>query len=639
MKRLFLASVTLATCMPEAALGQVHNIGENCNAPNIDQGVVLTHCRAPDEIVTVGDRIGTSQIDDLTSPVSVLSEKEIQARNNAHLSDLLRSLPGVSVSSSGPAGNLTQLRLRGSEANHVLVLIDGVESSNPNTGEFDFAGLRAEDIRKIEVLRGEQSALYGSDAVGGVINIITLAGDVREGMRLSIEAGSRGTLDTQVSAVVPIKGAALSVNTNLFKTEGYDISGLGGEADASKSHNVNVGLNNVKLGALSISGKVGVSRLESEFDSGFPRLENSNDELITDTVSARADARFDVLGFDNLLTVSVIDVETVSPNASFRNDTRGKRHVLNWAAKKKLGEHHALTILAETEKETFTNFGGDGAGQNQTQSTRNEAIAADYRFDNDVMTLTASARQDFNDRFKDEATWRVGAGYAFENIDGRFRASVGTGVKNPTLTELFGFFPAFFVGNPDVKPERSFGYNIGYEQSLLGSDLNLSIDYFHSDLENEIFTDFAVFPSTARNQTTDSTREGVELEGRWNISKAINLMGSATFLKASENGIKEIRRPEFLASATATWRASDRLTLTGSIDHNGSQTDSDFATFLATNVTLSAYTLVGLNIAYKVNDIVTLTLRGDNLLDENYQEVVGYASQGRGIYGGLRANF
>lgn len=592
-----------------------------------------------DEIVTVGQRIGTSNVDELTSPVSVLTETDIDARGQTYVSDLLRSLPGIAVSSSGPAGSLTQIRMRGSEANHVLVLIDGVDVSDANTGAFDFAGLNARDIARIEVLRGEQSALYGSDAVGGVINIITKSGAVQENMSVALEAGSRNTFNGQLSAVVPVHGASLSVNGNVFRTDGYDISGTAsGEKDGSKSRSVNIGLNNVQLGGVKLSAKVSVSKLESEFDSGFPFPVSTNDELFVDTRTGRADARFDLAGFEHLLTVSGSQTVSANPNAGFRNDTTGNRTTLNWAAKK-VWDAHTLTLLAETEKEGFTTFGGAGAGQNQSQSTRNEALAADYRYSQGAISITGSVRQDFNDRFEDVLTWRVGGGYAFEAIGGRLRASVGTGVKNPTMSELFGFFPAFFVGNPDVKPERSLGYNIGYEQALMNDAMQISVDYFHSDLENEIFTDFGVFPATVRNNPNDSTRQGVEIEGRWKLNDQFSAQGSMTFLDAEENGVKEIRRPDVLASATLTWRPMKALSLTASVDHTGSQIDSDFSTFPSTARELEAFTLVGLNAAYNVNDVVTLTLRGDNLLDEHYQEVLGYASQGRGIYAGLRARF
>ncbi|MBL4869712.1 MAG: TonB-dependent receptor [Robiginitomaculum sp.] len=592
------------------------------------------------EIISVGQRIGSRNIDQYTSPVSLIDEAEIEARGQAYIADLLRSIAGISINRSGPAGSFTQVRMRGTEANHVLVLVDGIEVSNPNTGEFDFGSLRGEDVIKIEVLRGEQSALWGSDAIGGVINIITRAGNTDEGWRASVVAGSFGTVEGQVSAVIPIGGAALSVNGNVSSKDGYDVSGLNGEKDGAKSRALNIGLNNVELGPLSLSGKLSANTAVSQFDADTNfngRLNNTDAELKTNSDTARISARFDMGGFDNLINLTLTDTKQVTTGTSFQNDTTGKRTQANWAAEKSWGAHN-FTVLAETEKERFSNFGGVGAGQNQDESISTQAVAGDYRYHKNVLTLTASARQDFNDRFKNSATWRIGVGYAFEDFGGRVRASIGTGVKNPSMTELFGFFPGSFVGNANLIPEKSLGFDIGYDQEF--GDFSFSIDYFHSDLEDEILTVFNTnFTSTVRNAVTDSTREGVEIEMRGKIGSAVLVRGVATFLSTEENSIQEIRRPEFIASANVTWTPIEAMNFTLSADHTGSQLDLDFATFPAARVTLDAFTLIGLNASYHLNDIVTLSLRGDNLLNETYQEVIGYASQGRGIYAGIAADF
>lgn len=584
------------------------------------------------DIIVVGTRIGTSNLSELTAPASVLTENEITARSQSYIADLLRSLPGISVNSSGPAGGLTQIRMRGTEASHVLVLIDGIEVANPTAGEFDFAGLRAEDIVRIETLRGEQSALYGSDAVGGVINIITRAGETRESYRASVEGGTNNTLEGQISAVVPLGDAALSINGNAFTTDGYDISGQGGERDGSKSRSLNVGLNNVDFGRVVLNAKGSTSRLDVDFDEDSPFdgvLDNTDGRSIVKTKTGRIDARFGLIGFDHLITLSALETETDS-RGSFPSLSTGKRNNLNWAAEREFG-NHSLTILAELETETYKLPTLEVDNQNKT-------LAADYRYSDGALTLTGSIRQDFNDRFDDALTWRAGAGYAIENIGGRLRASVGTGVKNPSLIELFGFTPGSnFIPNPNLKPEESLGYSLGYEHKL--SNLSVSVDYFHSDLENEVFTTFTppTFAASPSNRMTDSKREGVELEARWNNDGPVSARASATFLDTEENNIKEIRRPEFLASGTLSWNATDALSLTTSIDHTGSQMDRDFATF--SDVKLDAFTLVGLNASYDVNNVVTVSLRGENLLDENYQEVVGYASPGRRIFVGLRASF
>ena len=596
-----------------------------------------------DEIISLGQIIGSAELNDLTSPASILTQADIDNRNQTYVSELLRSMPGIAVSRSGPGGALTQIRMRGNEASHVLVLIDGVEVANPTAGEFDLSGVRASDVVKIEVLRGEQSALYGSDAVGCLINIITNAGNRQRQWNASLEAGSFDTLDGHVSGVIPIGGASLSLGVNALTTEGYDISGLDdltgdGEKDGSTSQAVNLGLNNLDIGGIVFSAKYGASELKTEFDEDLffsGRLNDTQSHSLIDTQSARIDAKFEAGGFENLITLSGHDIETDS-RASFPSVSEGTRRKASWAIKKGF-DAHSLTILGETESETY-NISPSFAFAPTRPKNTNYGLAGDYRYTGEVFTLTASARQDFNDRFDDALTWKLGGSYDLSSFGGRIRASVGTGVKNPSLIELFGFFPeASFVGNPDLTPEQSFGYNIGYEQTLMDEALTLTADYFRSDLEDEIFTDFSSFPFLPRNRTTDSKREGVELTADWKMADSFGLYGSASFLDAEENGVKEIRRPEFMASLTASWSPLEALTLTASADHTGSQIDTDFSTFAP--VELDAFTLMGLNAAFDVNDVLTLTLRGENLLDEDYEEVVGYRSQGRGVFAGLRARF
>ena len=591
-----------------------------------------------DVIVAVGQKIGSTFVDEMTSPVSILTETEITHRNQAFITDLLRTVPSLAVSQSGGGGSLTQLRLRGSEANHVLVIIDGVEVNNPTDGAFDFGGLRSEDVVRIEVLRGEQSALYGSDAVGGVINIITRAGATREQWRASVEAGSRDTIEGQFSGVIPLGDAALSINGNAFNSEGFDIAGLEGEKDGANSRRLSLGLNNVEIGKVTFSANGAVNLRTTEFDedSDFDgRLNNTNSATDVKTTTARVDARFELIGFDHLVQSNMIETETKT-QAGFASETTGIRQNASWAAKRIFNEAHSLTLLGEVEREEY-----EFAGDPDIPDIYNYGLAADYRFNQNNLSLTGSIRHDINDVFADATTWRVGAGYNFDwanNLTGRLRGSVGTGVKNPTLIELFGFFPqSRFTGNPDLKPETSLGFSIGYEQDF-GSDFKASIDYFNSALTNEITTLFNPdFSTSVINLGTESSRQGVELEAHWTPTYAVRLNGSASFLESDQNGIEEIRRPDFLASATATWAATKDLSATLSLDHTGSQLDTDFATF--SNVTLDAYTLIGTNIRYDVSNVVSVYARGTNLLDENYQDVVGFTTAGRGIFVGLNANF
>ena len=606
------------------------------NAPS-----VWAQTNTDDEIISVGSRISGSNFDTTTSAATILTEEQIQARGQAFLSDILRSLPGLAVSRSGSSGSLTQIRVRGSEANQVLVLIDGVEAGNPNTGEFDFAGIRSEDIVKIEVLRGEQSAIWGSDAIGGVINIITRAGSTRQSTQASIEVGADDTFEAQLSTVIPIGTAALSLNGNIFTTDGFDISGLDDEDDGSESESLTLGLNNVELGPLTLSALYSASELRANFDSDSDfdgRLDNTDNRLITNSQRANITGRFKTNIIDNKISLSLTETDISDPNASFQNDTEGRRLQANWAAETTLNETHKITVLGEVEDEKFETFGGDGAGQNQEENITNVSLAGDYRYTQGHVTLTGSIRQDFNDRFDNSRTLRVGASVDIESIDGRVYGSYGTGVKNPTFTEIFGFFPGSFIGNPDIQPERSEGFNIGYRQNLFGGTGFVSVDYFESNLEDEILTIFNPdFTSTVANSVASSSREGLEIEGAWSPLPQLDLGGALSFLDAEEGDIEEIRRPDFTARATVTWRIFDPVSVTGTLDHTGEQTDTDFATF--TNVELEGVTLFGGNITYDVSDTFSLYIRGENLSDEDYEEVVGFLAPPRQIFGGIRASF
>lgn len=674
MKRLLLSAAVVAMAGP--AWGQVQAdyqkeideryweiVAMNNQAAENGEDVIYTYnppSFTSDIVIVANDRVGSTNTRHLTVPAFIVSGADIRNRNQGVVADLLRTVPGLAVSQNGGAGSLTQIRLRGAEANQIVVIIDGVEVANPADGAFDFGGLRNEDIVKIEVLRGEQSALYGSDAIGGVINIITRAGNTAQNWRASVEGGSRDTVEGQISAIIPLGGAALSLNGNAFNTDGFDISGLGGEKDGSSFESLNLGLNNVELGGITFSGKFGISTRETDFDSdtnietntniGFDgSLDNTDESSEVHRESARVDARFNLANFDHKITATHTQTDTDTAGG-FASRSIGTRRNLNWAAKRDFGDLHSFTALTEVETETYEidpNFTEPDAEPENT----NYGVAGDYRFTGDELTLTASARHDFNDLFDDSTTWRVGAGYGF-SWKGRLRASAGTGVKNPTLIELFGFFPASrFVGNQDLRPETSLGVSIGYEQAI--GNLNVSVDVFRSELEDEITTLFNPdFTTTVVNLGTDSTRQGLELAASWSTND-VTISSSASLLDSEENDINEIRRPNFLASLTTTWQPLESLSLTASLDHTGSQIDSRFffdpdlpdpntgnlGSFTSEAVDLDAFTLVGANARFNVSNTVALTLRGSNLLDDSYEEIFSFASPGRAVFGGLELDF
>lgn len=591
-------------------------------------------------IIVIGGRLPAVE-SDITSAVSLIDEADIELRGGFSLTDTLRAVPGVAVSRQGGRGNLTDLRVRGSEANHVLVLIDGIEASVPLTGGFDFAHAPGFGVERVEVLRGEQSALWGSDAIGGVINIRTAGATGSESRRIQAETGSFGTLFTGGRFSGESGRVSGGLSASWLQTDGIDVSGLGGEEDGYERFAANL-TGGYSLGeGESIQWTARFADFETEFDSDSDfdgRLENNNRLSSGQQVAAGVRLELDRGGLGHVLALNHIQDRLENyADGVFTSETDAQRlqafyqPTLDWQAGAFV---HQLTGLIEFERDSFDAFAGAGAGSNQSREIENTAAAVDYRLSRGPVRLSASVRQDWNDRFDDATTWRIGGAWIFDEIGGRARAGFGEGVKNPGIYELFGFFPNFFAGNPDLQPERSRGWEVGWDQNF-GDTARLSVTWFDAELEDEIFTDFSVFPATARNRTTPSSRSGFEFEGEARLTQQLTLAGSASFIESDENGQAEIRRPETLGSLSLNWQSvNERFEAGLAADHTGEQLDTDFGTF--TQVTLPAYTLVSARFGWQVTEAVQLYVRGTNLTDEEVTDVVGYASEGRGLFVGVR---
>ncbi len=581
---------------------------------------------------------------DITGSVTVLTPAELAIRNAPYLADQLRAVPGVAVSRSGAAGGLTQVRMRGAEANHTLVLVDGIEFSDPVTGETDFGLLSGLNPPRVDVLRGEQSVLYGSDAIGGVVSVETGRTDGFTGL---IEAGSLETVRGQLGVGLETGRGHIGGALSAFQTNGVDTSGLGGEDDGSKSHSGIInGRTDLGRGwALSALASYRVSEVETDPDLDFNgALDNADRVSEAEQWLAGFALRGEAGAVDHVLRGSFNSVTRDNLADGQTTDTTiGERAKLSYSPSFMWGDdgiEHRLSGLIDYEFEDYTrrgqaSFFGD---PNQSRGFRQYGLAAEYRLDLGAFDVNASARHDLNNgRFDDADTWRVGAAYAF-GFDARLRASVGTGIKNPTFTELFGFFPGSFIGNPDLQPETSLGWEIGWDQDF--GPLQASATYFSAELEDEIYTAFNPdFTSTARNRTGKSERSGIEIGANWQVSRMLSLHGAATFTDSTnDSGEDEIRVPNATASLGFDWRSrqTNGLRVGGALDYVGEQDDFNFGTFPATRVTLESYILASLTAEYPVSDRISLTLRGENLFDEAAVDVLGFNAPGAGVFVGLK---
>jgi len=598
---------------------------------------------------------------------SVVTAEEIERRQITEVAEALRALPGVSVSRAGGPGGLTEVRLRGAESNHVLVLIDGVEVSTAQDGAYDFAGLLTADIERIEVLRGPQSSLYGSNATAGVISIIT-----KRGQRDSFAAGGRieGGSDATRYFDGYLRGGGedfdISFSAAFRRDGGFDVSDSpGGKDDEDRNVTVNAKANFTVLDELTIGGTFRVTDRESDFDQ-FNFGAATSDGLVTDAdnftqqreIFGSAYATLDTLGgrMQSTLRFDYADVATTTfINAVPSADVESDRMKLSLqttfavdAATVDLADH-TITLLTEWERESFANV-NPALVFNPSQLERQEralyGFAGEYRGSFfDALDVQFGLRYDVNDDFDDALTYSIGMSYTVAATGTRFHGSVGTGVTNPTFFEQFGFIPATFVGNPSLQPEENFGWDIGVEQTLWNGLVILDITYFNDRLKDEIITTFPppLFLSTAVNQTGTSKRQGVEVTLSAQPVDGLDVGLGYTYLDADDpDGSIEVRRPRHEGGLTvaytflggdATVSADARLVI-GNFD-----TDFTAASFGNARVRLDDYVLVDVAGSYKVHEMVDLTLRVENLTDAEYQEQDGFAAQGIAGFGGVRLTF
>ena len=621
--------------------------------------LVVTATRATDGVAA--DKVGSS--------LTVITAQDFEERQVRIVSDLLRDVPGVSVGRTGAVGGFTQVRVRGTEGNHVLTLIDGIKASDPFFGEFDYGTLLADDVARVEVLRGQQSALYGSDAIGGVINYITPTGAQSPGARVRVEGGSMGTYDGTARIAGYQDGLDYVVSGGYQSTDGFVVApggrrDIGSELGAFSAKLAYEATPNLKLRAVARYTNTKADTNGQAFSPPGFATDSPGSDIKAVNKYGFLGADYDMLEGRWIHSLSVQGVDAKRDNRSNFTRTggdKGTRVKASYVTSFRIdaGElSHKFTGVYDYERETFQNTNPPGAFAADTtkRAVRNDGFVAQYDLTvGDVAGVGAAVRYDENDLFKNATTYRVQGFYKVSDLV-RLRAAAGSGIKNPSQTELFGFnasaFP--FVGNPNLKPERSEGWEVGSDLTLADGRVKLGATWFDSTLKDEIFGVFGApvalctrpgFPvptscSTTGNRASHSIQRGVELSAEAWLSDAFSLDAAYTHLDAKENHVKEIRRPPTIASANLTWHApADRGSATLTVRYNGDMTDRDFSAFPARTVTLKSFTLVNLAGAWKLTDHIDVFGRVENLTDESYQEVYGFNAAGRAAYAGVRARF
>ncbi|GIX17954.1 MAG: TonB-dependent receptor [Rhodothalassiaceae bacterium] len=584
---------------------------------------------------------------------SVLDGAWLEARDVPQLSLVLRDLPGVAVSRTGPIGSLTQVRIRGAEANHTLVLLDGIEMNDPVSGfELDFADVSSAGIARVELIRGASSALYGSEALGGVIQLVSRLPDEPRALDLRAEGGSFGTLRTEGFAGFREGASAGALTAAFYRTDGVSASPSGPERDGYRNVTLHGRLESEPGEHIAV-GLVGrFVDARSEFDDQDfltgAVVDADNVRRFT-AFYGRAHARLSLFGdrWTHQVAVDLTDTSTRNfADGAFTGRFAGTRVKLGYqstAAFETGSLDHRITGAVEYERLRFRVRGASAdAPQNQRRHDRQISLVGEYHLGvADRLFVDAAARHDDNRIFRNATTWRL-SGLLRLTAQLAVTGNVGNGNADPTFFERYGFFPGSFVGNPDLKPERGRGFDAGVRITP-SSAWTIELVGFHGILKDEITTifDFATFTSTPINQEGRSTRNGFEADLAFSPVEVLTVRGFYSFVKAQEpDGAPEVRRPKHRAGLGGTWRfAGSRGLVNLDVAYNGRQRDFDFSRFPAERVRLASYWLASVSLRWRVKGPVWLTARIENLFDSDYQDVLGFNTPGIGAFAGLAARF
>ena len=586
--------------------------------------------------------------------ITIIGSDQIKNRAVVSVSDLLRDVAGLAVSRSGVQGSQTQIRVRGGEANHLLVLIDGVEVNNPSQNdEFNWGNLVASDIERIEVIRGPQSSMLGSDAMAGVVNIITRSADQPLSTNIFSEIGSFNTQNNGIS--IGLKDGAFDMRLGIsdLQTDGDNISRSGSEKDGYENTNLNLKSGWRVSNQLNLTLAARQSDGINEFDAdiNFDSLIDDKDGL-SKFHSTTKRFKADYSSLDGHWQHQLSIARSTNENAEFNGNIPGTATYSNKDQQRLVSSllwselNHRLSFLVEREEEKFqqrgviNDYGIFGIyDPNQKRSRDTDSMALEYRADiSDKLTVAASTRYDDNSEFNTGNTSRIEAIYQI-NDSLRMRSAYGTAIKNPTFTERFGFYTNF-IGNPSLEPEQSSNWELGIDQQFLGGHSSISFTLFNSELENEIdgnFVDPVTFRYTSVNRAGLSKRQGMELITLNQFNDAVSLNFSYTYTDAVESDgndryVDEVRRPRHTGSLNLSWQVKDTLHINTNAQYNGSQIDVVYPA----NVKLADYTLINLSANYKATQNLDIYIRFDNLFDESYEEVFSYQTLGFSANVGIR---
>ena len=577
-----------------------------------------------DEIIVKGARIETPA-SNFGSSIFILNSEDIRLRGIRSAIDAISSSPGVTTKKNGSFGGVGSVRIRGASSSQTLVLVDGVpvnDASSPGGG-YNFEYLDTSNIERIEVLRGSQSTLWGSDAIGGVVNIFTKSAEDNSVNILS-ETGSFG-----LRKINSEFGLVSNFGKFLFLVDDTSLDGIS-KADRKDGNIEKDGFEtnsysfkgNTEVNNIEIKGLLSYIKSDVEYDSfGFVTgVQDGDERSITEEFTGNLTIKFNLFGekLENTFSFNQSDISRdyfTDNNLTFGAD--GDRKLYRYQGNTGFGKYNKIAFGFEKEESNVS-----------LDKLSIDSLFLLYQFQPiKDLVVSAGIRNDDNKGFSSKTTRKIAAAYKIsENIS--IKSSWGEGFKVPTIFQTTFFCCGAKSANTNIRPEVSTSYDLGFDFSLKDK-FSFSFIYFKQDVNNQINFSF----SLGGYENIDFVEsDGFEISSNSKVSETVNLFINYSYIDSIDgNGLRLINIPKDSGELVLTYAPSSKLSGSMALKYNGSE--------ISTYGNLNSWSRVDINLFYKLNNFSEVYFRVENLFDEDYQQVFGYGTPDRSGLVGIKVTF
>ncbi len=595
---------------------------------------------------------------ELANSISVIDSTQINNSNSNNIFDVLKNETGISFTRQGGPGTLSNIYLRGANASHTLVLVDGVELNltNDPSGVYDFSALPIDNIERIEVLRGPQSTLYGSDALAGLVNIITKKGYGSPKFSLMTEGGTYNTYKALLGMNGSIQKLDYSIALSRTGSDGFSNAAEkygNTEKDGYTFNNLSSVLGYNLNNEVEFNFYTRFTKSKSDYDQFGGKFGDDPTYVFNqEEFSIRGEGNIKLLdgkwnqkiGLTFFRNVRKYSYDTSAASVYYSHSLYdGRKYKLDWQNDFDLNKNNLLTAGIEFESEVASSeyyafnyiLLPDYASIFPRKDDNILGIYIQNKFNLDkTFFATAGIRLDHHNQFGSEFTYRIAPAYMIWETDTKLKATLGTGFKSPSLFYLYD--PIY--GNEKLNPEKSFGFDLGVEQFFFKQGISFGVTYFYNKFTDMFGFDYITFKTININKAVTKGAE-VYLEAK--PFDQLNLKANYTYTSAkdispnsSDYGERLLRRPENKVGLYSSYSFNSKANINAEVIWVGNREDVDFSTYQRVN--LKSYVLINLAAHYDVLKFLRLNFRVENLLDTDYEEVYGYGTAGLSFYGGFK---